>query len=184
MSAAAGFLKEVLRMTKQQKRTFFLVLTGVLTVLVLGASDIFLFPAIERTTQGIHAFDLNALGLSFADARQFVRLLSEEGKKLYLYAELPLDCVFPVCYTPFFALSLQSLRKKKGLVFALPFLLAAFDYFENGCTAYLLSHPAFSQTAATIARTATIGKSALMYGTIGILLYNLLKKFLKKRKKF
>lgn len=171
-------------MTKKQKRSFFLVLTGVLTALVLGASDIFLFPAIERTTQGIPAFDLSVIGLSFADARQFVRLLSEEGKKLYLYAELPLDCVFPFCYTPFFALSLQSLRKKKGLFFALPFLLAAFDYFENGCTAYLLTHPSFSQTAAGIARVATTGKSILMYFIIGTLLFNLLKKFLKKRKKF
>ena len=171
-------------MAKKQKRTFFFVLTGVLTVLLLGVSDIFLFPAIERTTQGIHAFDLSVIGLSFEDAKQFVRLLSEEGKKLYLYAELPLDCVFPFCYTPFFALSLQSLRKKKGLLFALPFLLAAFDYFENSCTAYLLTDPAFTQTAATVARTATIGKSTLMYLTIGILLYNLLKKFLKKRKKF
>ena len=111
-------------------------------------------------------------------------MLSEEGKKLYLYAELPLDCVFPFCYTPFFALSLQSLRKKKGLFFALPFLLAAFDYFENGCTAYLLTHPSFSQTAAGIARVATTGKSILMYFIIGTLLFNLLKKFLKKRKKF
>ena len=171
-------------MKKQQKRAFFLVFTGVLTILVFGVSDIFLFPAIERTTQDIPAFDLSVIGLSFADARQFVRLLSEEGKKLYLFAELPLDCVFPFCYTPFFVLSLQSLRKKKGLLFALPFLLAAFDYFENGCTAYLLTHPSFTQTAALVARTATIGKSALMYFTIGILLYNLLKKFLKKRKKF
>ena len=171
-------------MTKQQKHTFFLVLTGVVSALILGVSDLFLFPAIERTTQGIHAFDLSVIGLSFADAKQFVQLLSEEGRRLYLYAELPLDCVFPLFYTPFFALSLQSLRKKKGFVFALPFLLAVFDYFENGCTAYLLTHPSFSQTAAVVARTATVCKSALMYLTIGILLYNLLKKFLKKRKKF
>ena len=172
-------------MTKKQKRTLWLIVFAVGTIGILAVSDIWLFPAIERTTHGIHAFDLNPLGLSFADAKRFVALLSEEGKQLYMKVELPLDCVFPLFYTPLFALLMQkaTTRKKRDFLKSLPFLLAGFDYFENSCTAYLLTHPSFTETAATVARTATVGKSLLMYATIAIVLWRLVKKALHHRGK-
>ncbi len=172
-------------MTKKKKRAIWIIVFAVLTLGILAVSDIWLFPAIEETTRGIHAFDLNPLGLSFADAKRFVSLLSEEGKKLYLAFELPLDCVFPLCYTPLFALLMQkaTTRKKRDFLKALPFLLAGFDYFENSCTAYLLTHPSFTVTAATVARTATVGKSILMYATIAVVLVRLVQKAVHRHKK-
>ena len=170
-------------MTKKQKRNLWLVIFAVGTIGILAASDIWLFPAIERTTRGIHAFDLNPLGLSFADAKRFVSLLTEEAKRLYLQVELPLDCVFPLFYTPLFAMLMKRsyTGRRKDFLRTVPFLLAGFDYFENGCTAYLLTHPAFTQTAAVVARTATVGKTLLMYVTIGIVLVRLLKRLLRKK---
>ena len=66
-------------LTKKQKRNLWLIVFAVGTVAILAVSDIWLFPVIERTTRGIRAFDLNPLGLSFADAKRFVQLLTEEA---------------------------------------------------------------------------------------------------------
>jgi hypothetical protein len=172
-------------LTKKQKRNLWLIVFAVGTVAILAVSDIWLFPAIERTTRGIRAFDLNPLGLSFADAKRFVQLLTEEAKRLYLQVELPLDCVFPLFYTPLFAMLMKRAYtgRRKDFLRAAPFLLAGFDYFENGCTAYLLTHPSFTETAASVARVATVGKSLLMYLTIAVVLWRLVKKALQKRKK-
>ncbi len=177
--------EKAMAMTKKQKRNLWLIIFAVGTIAILAVSDVWLFPTIERTTHGIRAFDLNPLGLSFADAKQFVSLLTEEARRLYLRVELPLDCVFPLFYTPLFAMLMQKAQsgKKKDFLKALPFLLAGFDYFENSCSAYLLTHPAFTETAAVVARTATVGKNLLMYATIAIVLWRLCKKALQKRKK-
>ncbi len=49
---------------------------------------------IERIT-GVKAFDMRPNGYSYADALALISALGEEGRRVYLLMQIPLDTLYP-----------------------------------------------------------------------------------------
>ena len=167
-------------MTKKMKIA--LIVSGALTLLILGVMDIFLLPAVERAAGGLRCFDLQTFGYDYETARQFLSALSEEGKDLYLRVQLPVDFAFIPAYTCFFLLALWALFRRR-ITFILPILLAVSDVIENSCTAMMLRDPlCLTPDTAVIFGTVTLCKSILMDLVFVLLLVGLVMLLFKKRR--
>ncbi len=165
-------------MAKASNRSLALILSisGALTFLIMGVMNTLLMPAIESTTQGLRCFDMNSFGYTYEQAKEFVSLLTPEGKNTYLHIQLPLDCVFPLVYVSFFCALFKKLGRGKVLFYAVPLLLAVFDYCENACSILMLTSAGFGKELALFASTATVIKSVLMalcivFAAVFIILY-------------
>lgn len=159
-----------------------LIVSGALTVLILAVMDIFLLPAIERAAGGLRCFDLQTFGYGYETARAFLRALSEEGRQLYQWVQIPVDTLFLIVYTVFFVLALRRLYTS-GAVLVLPALLALADFAENTCTFAILQAPAcLTPTTGAVFGTVTLCKTLLMYAVFALLLIGLVRYFVKKKR--
>ena len=166
----------------KQKSNAPLIVSGALTAVILAVMDIILIPAIQKAAGGLVCFDLQTFGYDYDTARAFMQALSEEGRQLYLYAQLPLDTVFLVVYTVFFILALRRLFASKAAV-VLPVLLAAADFAENTCTFLMLRDPGvLTARTAPIFGTITLCKTLLMYAVFAVLLVGLILRFVRAKK--
>ena len=165
-----------------KKRTAALIVTGAATAAICLVMNLWLLPLIEQTTNGLRCFDMNSLGYTHAQAKEFLSLLSERGRDVYLHVQLPLDFVYPVAYTAFFMLAMRALTGKNTPWYALPAALAALDYTENVCSIVMLRAMDVSPALAGFASTVTVIKSALMTLTFIVLLIMLIRYFIKRRK--
>ncbi|MBQ6163011.1 MAG: hypothetical protein IJK23_00915 [Clostridia bacterium] len=151
-----------------------MTVSGVLTAAICLVMNLVLIPRIEAGTNGIRCFDMN-FAYDFETVKQFLALLSEDGRRVYLNIQLPLDFFYPIAYGVFFCLVLYSLSNGRKALLAFPILLAAFDYAENICVLCLLKASQPSQTLATAASAATTAKTVLMYVTILMILVFLVR---------
>jgi len=153
-----------------------LIITGIATVSICLAMNVFIIPKIEAG--GDRIFDMRTLGYSVDEAKAFVKSLDQERTNIYLNVQLPLDFVFPVFYTIFFSLLWIALTKNKKLLFLTP-LLAVFDYLENSFSIVMLKNHDFSPTIAKLGSVSTIIKNVLMYVIILALLVAIIVKVVK-----
>lgn len=167
---------------KQRSNTPLFV-SGALTVVLLAVMDIFLLPAVEKAAGGLRCFDLQTFGYSYETAAAFLSALSEEGRQLYQFVQIPVDTAFLVAYTVFFVLALRRLFASKAALI-LPFLLAIADFAENTCTFLMLRDPGVltPQTGA-IFGAVTLCKTLLMYAVFALLLAGLIRCFVQRKKK-
>ncbi|MBR5772305.1 MAG: hypothetical protein IKY00_03735, partial [Clostridia bacterium] len=119
---------------KKKKISFFpgitAIVSGVGTAAICVIMNIILIPQIEANTGGIRCFDMNP-GYNFEQASEFLRLIGDEGRHIYLGYQLPLDFIYPVFYTLFFVSLIVLLTKRKSPLLVLPAVLAVSDYCEN-----------------------------------------------------
>ena len=169
-------------MQTNKKIKTLLWLSGGLTALICIVMNLVLIPIIEKNTEGLRCFDMNSLGYTFDQAKQFLSLVGEQGRNVYLHIQLPLDFFYPVAYTAFFMLALRALRGKNTPLFALPAALAVCDCTENVCSIIMLKKMEATPALAGFASAVTVLKSALMTATF-ILLAVLLIVWIVKRKK-
>ncbi len=162
--------------------TKLIAVSGVLTFIIMGVMNFIFIPAIESTTQGLRCFDMNSFGYTYAQAREFVFLLTPKGRNIYLHFQLPLDFIFPIVYLLFFCSLFKKLGKGKALFYAFPVLLAIFDYFENICTIFMLTCADFGRELVMSAGTATRIKSVLMVFCIFILTIFIIEALIKKHR--
>lgn len=99
------------------------------------------------------------------DARDFLRNIGTDGRRIYAVTELTLDILFPLVYgTLFAALIIQVYSRESGrFLLLVPLLTAVFDVLENITTAYLAWQ--FDGRPSPIAYGATLltaTKSALL----------------------
>ena len=158
-----------------------LFISGALTLLICAVMNLWLIPAIENSTQGLRCFDMN-LFYTPQQARQFLSLLSEEGKSLYLTRQLPLDFFYPVAYTAFFVLAIRFAARRHTKLIYLPFLLAVSDYGENICVLRMLKSDTFPDALAVTGSVFTATKTVLMYVCIITILMLLVRYGLTRRK--
>lgn len=158
-----------------------LLFSGIITVVICGVMNFILIPEIESATQGIRCFDMN-FGYSYEDAVNFLSLISENGKRVYLNIQLPLDFFYPVAYGTFFTAAFYKVRGGKNGFMVLPVLLMASDYAENIFSVFMLKSGNPGITTVTVAGAVTIVKTVLMYITILLLVIMTVIYFLKKRK--
>lgn len=138
------------------------IISGVLTVAILGVMNLFLIPETEANTGGIRCFDLN-FGYDYSTASEFLRLTGSHGRDVYLNYQLPLDFIFPVIYTVFFISLIYILKKSFSPLAFLPVVLAAADYTENIFLEIMLRSSVLSETTVRLASAATVTKTILMY---------------------
>ena len=156
---------------------------GIFTAAICLVMNLFLIPQIEAETNGIRCFDMN-FGYTPETAREFLSLIGERGRFIYLYRQLPLDFIYPVFYTLLFVSLICLLCKNKKLLKAflvLPALLALFDYAENIMSVIMLKNGIPSDAFVKAASCVTAAKTVLMYLIILIIII-LLVKYLISRK--
>ena len=160
-----------------------LILSGSLTVVILAVMDIFLLPAVERAAGGLRCFDLQTFGYDCETAAMFLQALSEEGRRLYQFVQIPVDTLFLIAYTVFFVLALRRLFASKAVIIP-PLLLAVADFGENTCTFLMLRNAGvLTPQTGPVFGAVTLCKTLLMYAVFVLLLAGLIRYFARKRKK-
>ena len=91
-------------MKKNQKTLLWI--SGGLTAAICLVMNLALIPMIEKNTAGLRCFDMNSFGYTFEQAKQFLTLLDDHARSIYLHVQLPLDFFYPVAYTAFWLTSL------------------------------------------------------------------------------
>ncbi|WP_170607611.1 hypothetical protein [Ruegeria arenilitoris] len=132
---------------------------------------------IERIT-GVRAFDMRPTGYSFADALALISALGEEGRRVYLLMQIPLDTVYPALLAISSASSLYWLSQSFGAtarwyraVAVVAYLAAIADYAENGLIVWMLNAGLGVPEALVIAASlASVSKSILSTVVFTILL--------------
>lgn len=123
---------------------------------------------IERIT-GVRAFDMRPTGYTYADALALISALGEEGRRVYLTMQIPMDTVYPVLLAISSASSLYWLSQSFGqtarwyrAVAAVAYLAAIADYAENGLIVWMLNAGlGVPQALVTSASLASVSKSIL-----------------------
>jgi len=118
---------------------------------------------------GLMAFDMRPAGYSYADALALISALGEEGRRIYLMRQIPLDTLYPALLAISCASSLFWLSRSFGLtgqwyrgVAAAAYLAAIADYAENGLIVWMLNAGSgLPETLVTAASLATLSKSIL-----------------------
>ncbi len=160
------------------------IVSGAVTLIICGVMNLIFIPQIESETQGIKCFDMNFC-YSPDTAREFLKLIGDKGRYVYLHYQPPLDFIYPVFYTAFFVsliLLVIKNRKKLKIFTALPLFLALFDYSENIMSIIMLNNGVPSNAFAVTASSVTAFKTLLMYFIIiSIVIYSV-QLIIKKRK--
>jgi len=123
---------------------------------------------IERIA-GVRAFDMRPTGYSFADALALNSALGEEGRRVYLTVQIPLDTVYPALLAISSASSLCWLSQSfcstarwYRAVAAVAYFAAIADYAENGLIVWMLKAGlGVPQALVSAASFATVSKSIL-----------------------
>lgn len=123
---------------------------------------------IERIT-GVRAFDMRPTGYSYADALAFISALGEEGRRVYLMRQIPLDTLYPILLAISSAGSLYWLSQSFGstvrwyrAVAVVAYLAAIVDYAENCLIVWLLNAgPNITEAHVTATSLASVCKSIL-----------------------
>lgn len=148
---------------------------------------------IERIT-GFRAFDMRPNGYSFADAVALISALGEEGRRVYLTMQIPLDTVYPALLAISSASSLYWLSQSHGstarwyqAVAVVAYLAAIADYVENGLIVWMLNSglgvPEALVTAASLASMSKSIFSTIVFTTLLIALAEFAIRRIRQRPK-
>ena len=162
-------------------RKWLTIISGALTAAICAVMNLMLIPQIEAGTGGVRCFDMN-FAYSYDTAKEFLSLLTDEGRQIYLCRQLPLDFVYPVAYGLFFGLLIYTLSRGRKALLIFPALLVASDYIENICVMQMLKSADISRTLVSIASIATTAKTILMYVCV-LLIAALIVYYFKTKKK-
>ncbi|CUH46709.1 hypothetical protein [Ruegeria atlantica] len=148
---------------------------------------------IERIT-GVRAFDMRPNGYSYADALALISALGEEGRRVYLTMQIPLDTMYPALLAISSASSLYWLSQSFGstarwyrAVAAVAYLAAIADYAENGLIVWMLNAglgvPEALVTATSLASVSKSIFSTIVYTTLLIALAEFAIRRMRQRPK-
>ena len=148
---------------------------------------------IERIT-GVRAFDMRPNGYSYADALALISALGEEGRRVYLTMQIPLDMLYPALLAISSASSLCWLSQSFGstarwyrAVAAVAYLAAIADYAENGLIFWMLNAgigvPEALVTAASLASVSKSILSTVVFTTLLIALAEFVIRGMRQRPK-
>lgn len=138
-------------------------------------------PSISAAANGLPPFDLRPFGYGVDEAVAFLGALTDEGRKLYLNVQHPLDIAYPLLLALVIGLGLVSLTKTKSNIWnwtmacaGIPGML--FDYRENALVReMLLADPkAVDPDLVSASSFATLLKSVFTTIALCILLFSLL----------
>lgn len=140
------------------------------------------------------AFDMRPTGYSYADALELISALGEEGRRVYLTMQIPLDTVYPALLAISSASSLYWLSQSFGTtarwyraVAAVAYLAAIADYAENGLIVWMLNAglgvPEALVAAASLASVSKSILSTVVFTTLLIALAEFAMRGIRQRPK-
>lgn len=102
--------------------------------------NILTVPRIEETSGGLRLLDMRFTGYSFADVREFLAAIGDEGGALYLGTQFWLDMIFPPLLGAVLFLTYRWLFPgRPGLIIGTVSLIyVVADYLENFAIAAML----------------------------------------------
>ena len=136
-----------------------IIITAIITVVMLGITDIYTLLTIAKEAGGIPAFDLQTFGYSKETAMQFLNNLSAEGKALFLNFQLPLDFLFAVVYTFLFLALFIRLNEIGYKLCFLPIILFCLDIIENTLSVVFLKSTSVPDMLFSIGSVVTLSKN-------------------------
>ncbi|WP_076453708.1 hypothetical protein [Zobellia uliginosa] len=157
----------------QGKKVLYLFL---LTNTVYATMLFITIPNVMSFSNGMRLLDMQPFGYGHEYVHSLFRTLGPEGRRAYLYHQIPLDMVYPFLFGISYCLVLAYFlnkynRLKPPLVYVclLPLIVGVADYFENFGIVYLLNaYPETSDGMVTFTLVFTLVKS------MGTLLYFLI----------
>lgn len=142
---------------------------GIATLVVMSIMSFYTIPVLFEMTDGMPLLDMRVFGYYSPDVYNYLTALGEKGIKFYLYRQLIIDSIFPMCYSTFLGLLIHTLFYKarfdgrSAWMWMLPVFTAGFDYLENLCIYYyLINYPLFIRDFALPFSTVTVIKFILM----------------------
>lgn len=161
-----------------------------LSTLVYLAMLLITIPKVMSFSEGVRVLDLMPGGYGVEYVMSLFETLGEEGRRVYLWNQIPLDMLYPglfgITYSLLLFYILRILLTKDSNWFFLAFLPVAgglFDYLENiGIIIMLNSYPSFSALLVRLTSISTVLKSisitisfVVLLVCLGLLLWNKLK---------
>lgn len=139
------------------------------------AMNLWTNPRIEAMAGGLRLLDMRFTGYTFAEAQAFVGAIGDEGRALYLGAQMWLDYIFPPLLGAVLFLTYRWLFPGwPGLVIATMSLTSVVsDYLENmALTAMLRAGPdgMTPEMAATASQWTTVKWSLALVGLVALLI--------------
>ena len=164
---------------------FFLLSTSVYLAMLLVT-----IPKVMGFSEGMKLLDMMPGGYAPDYVLSLFETLGEEGRRVYLWKQIPLDMFYPglfgIAYSLLLFYILKILLMKESKWFFLSLLPVAgglFDYFENiGIILMLNSYPSFSSLLAWLTSIFSVLKSVstiiffvVLLVCLGLLLWRKLK---------
>lgn len=162
-------MKEGIYRNMEGKKVLFLfIVTNLVYVFMLTVT----IPKVMFHTGGLKIFDMMPMGYDQQYALALLEKLGAEGRRVYLYNQIPVDLIYPflfgITYCLLLAYLLNKLNRLKAEAFylcILPLFAGLFDYLENfSIINMLVSYPQLSDKAIHTATFFTVFKS--LFSTI------------------
>jgi hypothetical protein len=148
----------------RKKQIILLIASYVAIVAVMG---LLIIPAILKNAGGMNIFDLKAAGYDLNYANTFIAAIGAKGREVYLFAQLPLDMIFPVVYgLIYMALADKVFKKISVTMFAAIMVLSVSDYAENISVYMMLLSGKLSASLVAAASIFTVTKTVFLYLTV------------------
>lgn len=167
------------------------LLLFLITNLVYAFMILITIPKVMKYANGMNLFDMMPTGYSIQYTKTLLETLGIQGRKTYLYSQIPVDMIYPLLFGITYCLLVVYLLNKiklieKPIIYLslLPIFAGLFDYLENiGIITMLNSYPDFSSLTSEITNVFTIIKSVLSTITFIFLLILFTIFIVKKIKK-
>lgn len=157
-------VRNIIRRNIQGKKVLLLFL---MTNVVYAAMLLVTIPKVMDFAHGMNLLDMMPMGYNLEYVHSLFQALGSEGRKAYLYQQIPLDMIYPfffgISYCLVLAYFLNKLNKLKSpfvYLCLLPIIVGAADYLENfGIIALLNNYPEISNSTVTITSIFSLIKS-------------------------
>lgn len=148
-------------------------------------------PEVMKYSDGMKLLDMQPTGYSAEYAKHLLDTLSEQGRKVYLFKQIPFDMIYPGLFAVGYSLLLTFLFKKgfdlKSKIYYLslvPVFAGLFDYLENiGVIVMISMYPKFSPAIASTTSVFSLIKSALAIAFFVLLVVGVIAWLIKKVRK-
>ena len=145
------------------------LLLFLITNLVYAFMILITIPKVMKYANGMNLFDMMPTGYSIQYTKTLLETLGIQGRKTYLYSQIPVDMIYPLLFGITYCLLVVYLLNKiklieKPIIYLslLPIFAGLFDYLENiGIITMLNFYPDFSSLTSEITNVFTIIKSVL-----------------------
>ena len=157
-------VQNIIRRNIQGKKVLLLFL---LTNVVYAAMLLVTIPKVMDFAHGMNLLDMMPMGYNLEYVHSLFQALGSEGRKAYLYQQIPLDMIYPfffgISYCLVLAYFLDKLNRLKSpfvYLCLLPLIAGVADYLENfGVIALLNNYPEISNRMVTMTSIFSLIKS-------------------------